>query len=349
MYPERDPPEFNKVRHRHDSSIDEDMIRHFFWVFSHTNVEQEGERSPSINMPPPPEDTTDVQLPAHDQTEQTTQEMPNQLTSPMNMYRSYHGPSNPTDMPTSVQVQIHILPLGKIIGVMPRLTDDVFLITPATTYIEFKKTIEAREERLLKPGSATERSKSSRLVWDDDKGQNEGTFKDAKEEILAGRGTELYIGTYLIGPYGRDQNSTHHVVEGMLAMPAGCDDRTARAQYTGCEGNMEWIAEKRKQQWQDEETGLAQEGDFAGAQMRLDCIKEETGLAQEEDCTARPIAPLVPLVVLDDQRAATTAGATDTGATDTAATATAATTTAATATADPKDLPRYFWPSFGPM
>ncbi|KAK5703059.1 hypothetical protein LTR97_004005 [Elasticomyces elasticus] len=334
MYPERDPPEFNKVRHRHDSSIDEDMIRHFFW---------EGETSPSIKMPPPSEDATDVQLPAHDQREQTTQEMLHQATSPMNTDTSVHQPFNPTDAYTGVQVRIHMLPLGKIIGVMPRLTDDVFLLTTATTYIEFMDMVEAREERLLKPGSTTEHSKS-RLVWGDDKGQNEGTFKDAKEEILAGRGTELYVGTYLIGPYGRDQNSTHHVVEGMLAMPAGCDDRTARARYTGCEGNMEWIAEKRKQQWQDEETALAEEGDLAGSKERLDRIKEETGLAQEEDCTATLIAPMETVVVRDDQRAATAIAATDT-----AATATAATATAATTTADPKDLPRYFWPSFGPM
>ncbi|KAK4962608.1 hypothetical protein LTR10_000235 [Elasticomyces elasticus] len=222
MDPERDPPEDNKVRQ--DSGIDEDMIRHFFW---------EGQTSPSIKMPPPSEDVTDVQLPTHDETEQTTQEMPHQLTSPMNMYRSVYGPSNPTDMSTSVQVRIHMLPLGKIIGVMPRLTDDVFLLTTATTYIEFMDMVEAREERLLKPGSTTEHS-SSRLVWDNDKGQNEGTFKDAKEDILAGRGTELFIGTYLTGPLARDQNRTLHVVEGMLAMPAGCDDRTARARYTGC-------------------------------------------------------------------------------------------------------------------
>ncbi|KAK5702170.1 hypothetical protein LTR17_022544 [Elasticomyces elasticus] len=257
-------------------------------------------------MPPPPDDAADVQPSPKDGTEQTTQAM----TSPMNMYPSVRRPFSPTDMPTSVQIRIHILPLGKIIGLMPRLTDDLFLVTPATTYIELKDTVEARVERLLKPGSTTERWSKSRLVWPKDKGQNQGTWNTAKEEILAGQGTDLYIGTRLTGPYARDHNRTLHVVDGMLAMPSGCDDRTARARWTGCEGNREWHAERLRVQWLNEATALAEEGDLAGSKMRLDWVKEEAGLAQEGGRTARLIAPMETLVVRDDQRAASATAAT---------------------------------------
>ncbi|KAK3631490.1 hypothetical protein LTR56_016854 [Elasticomyces elasticus] len=234
-------------------------------------------------MPPPPDDAADVQPPPNDETEQTTPEMPyRKYMTEMCMHTSVHRPFRATEMPTSVQIRIHILPLGKIIGLMPRLTDDLFLVTPATTYIEIKDTVEARVERLLKPGSTTERWSKSRLVWPKDKGQNQGTWNTAKEEILAGQGTDLYIGTRLTGPYARDHSRTLHVVDGMLAMPSGCDDRTARARWAGCEGNREWHAERLRVQWLNEATALAEAGDLAGSRMRLDWVKEEAGLTRGE-------------------------------------------------------------------
>ncbi|KAK4893270.1 hypothetical protein LTR27_008393 [Elasticomyces elasticus] len=165
-------------------------------VFSQSNVEQEGETSPSMKMPPRPEDTADVQPSPKDGTEQTTHAMP---------YRKYT-----TDMYTSFTVRIHILNLGRL-SYVPKLLHDLIPVTPATTYVEFKDMVEARNERSL-----------DRLIWGYDDGHNQYTWDVAKSKILAGCGTELYLGTSSSGPWTAKANSpTHHSIFGMLLVPPG--------------------------------------------------------------------------------------------------------------------------------